>query len=233
MTQLVLLNQKGEGITTSLIVAEVFGKQHFNVLQDISKLTCSQEFRDLNFQLSSYVSPQNKSLSMWELTKDGFSFLVMGYTGEKASKFKEDFIAEFNKRDALLKSDDYILQRAMTILNNKIKALEEQVEKDSLKVGYFDTVLQSQSTLTTTQIAKELGMSAMKLNNILSGYKIQYKSGGQWVLSAKYQDKSYTKNHTTPIMLADGTIGSRTYMVWTESGRAFIHSLIPQTPKLI
>lgn len=51
----------------------------------------------------------------YEITKDGFMFLVMGYTGEKAGEFKERFINEFNKREALLRSDDYILARAKEI----------------------------------------------------------------------------------------------------------------------
>ena len=58
-------------------------------------LDCPQEFRDANFGVSSYISQQNKELLMYEITKDGFSFLVMGYTGSKAAKFKVDFINEF------------------------------------------------------------------------------------------------------------------------------------------
>jgi len=64
----------------------VFGKNHAHVLRDIENLSCSQEFRESNFGLSSYVSSQGKQLPMYEITKDGFSFLVMGYTGEKAGQ---------------------------------------------------------------------------------------------------------------------------------------------------
>jgi len=233
MTQLVIANKEGNGITTSLIVAEVFGKRHDNVLQDIDNLTCSDEFSLLNFKESNYTNERGKIYPMYEMTKDGFSFLVMGYTGVKASQFKENFIAEFNKREMMLKSDDYILQRAMVIMTKRIAILEEQVEKDSMKVNYFNDVLQSQSTLTTTQIAKELELSTVKLNKWLKDIGVQYKSNNQWVLKVKYQDKGYTKNRTQHIMLANGKSGSKTYMVWTESGRLFIHSLFPITPKLI
>jgi Rha family phage regulatory protein len=58
-----------------LKVAEVFGKEHKNVLRDIETLSCSEEFRESNFGLSSYVSSQNKTLPMYQMTKDGFSFL--------------------------------------------------------------------------------------------------------------------------------------------------------------
>lgn len=63
------------------------------------------------------------------MTKDGFSFLVMGYTGAKAGEFKERFINEFNRREALLKDDDYILMRSQQILQKRIEIAEEKMEK--------------------------------------------------------------------------------------------------------
>lgn len=81
---------------TSFIIAEIFGKEHRNVLRDIENLSCSDSFRMLNFERTPYTHPQNgQTYEMYEMTKDGFSFLVMGYTGAKAFKFKVDFINEF------------------------------------------------------------------------------------------------------------------------------------------
>jgi len=88
---LITTSKSGKDVTTSLTIAIVFGKRHDNILQDISQLACSKEFRVLNFQESSYQSQQNKEMPMYEITKDGFSFLVMGYTGEKAGQFKKMF----------------------------------------------------------------------------------------------------------------------------------------------
>lgn len=73
---------------TSLDVAETFGKEHFHVLRDIDKIGCSEDFRQSNFGLSTYTSTQNKDLPMYIMTRDGFTLLVMGYTGELAMKFK-------------------------------------------------------------------------------------------------------------------------------------------------
>lgn len=92
MDTLVLTNRQGKDITTSLIIAEVFEKRHSDILRDIENLSCSQEFRERNFALSSYISSQGKELPMYEINKDGFSFLVMGYTGASAGEFKEKFI---------------------------------------------------------------------------------------------------------------------------------------------
>ena len=90
--------------TNSKNVADVFGKQHRHVLRDIEKLDCSREFRESNFGLSEYTSEQNKVLPCIEMTKDGFTFLCMGYRGKKAAQFKEAYIAEFNRMAGCLNS---------------------------------------------------------------------------------------------------------------------------------
>ncbi len=93
---LVILDENENPVTTSLIIAEVFEKRHDNVRQSVQTLDCSEEFRLLNFQESSYLNSQNKEQPMFEVTRDGFSFLAMGFTGKKAAKFKEDYIKAFN-----------------------------------------------------------------------------------------------------------------------------------------
>ena len=90
-------------ITTSLKIAEKFGKEHSHVLRDIRDMECSDTFRESNFGLSSYKSAQGKSLPMYEVTRDGFTILAMGYTGKEAMKFKEDYINAFNAMENELK----------------------------------------------------------------------------------------------------------------------------------
>lgn len=90
--------------TTSRDVAEVFGKEHFNVLRDIESLGCTEEFRKLNFEVSEYkVDGNNKTYKEYVMTRDGFTLLVMGYTGEKAMQFKEAYINAFNEMEKELK----------------------------------------------------------------------------------------------------------------------------------
>lgn len=130
MAELVIQNSNGNDITTSLIVAQVFGKEHKHVLRDIDELSCSDDFRKSNFGLSFTIrelpNGGSKKDRFYEMTKDGFSFLVMGYTGAKAGQFKEMFIAEFNKREMMLKNDDYILMRSMQILQKRVQAIEAE-----------------------------------------------------------------------------------------------------------
>lgn len=90
-------------ITTSLKIAEKFGKEHAHVLRDIRDMECSDMFRESNFGLSSYKSSQGKTLPMYEVTRDGFTLLAMGYTGKEAMKFKEDYINAFNAMENELK----------------------------------------------------------------------------------------------------------------------------------
>jgi len=84
-------------MTTSKNVADVFSKEHKIVLRDLRDMKCSDEFRGYNFVPSSYESLQGKVLPCINMTKDGFTLLVMKYAGEKAMKFKEAYISRFNE----------------------------------------------------------------------------------------------------------------------------------------
>lgn len=88
-----------ESRTTSLLVAEKFGKRHKNVLQAIEKLECSGEFNRLNFQPISYLDEYGRTQPMYEMTRDGFSLLTMGFTGKKAMEWKERYISCFNRME--------------------------------------------------------------------------------------------------------------------------------------
>jgi Rha family phage regulatory protein len=86
----------GELKTTSLKIAEHFGKRHTDVIRAIESLECPPEFRERNFALSEYISEQNKKLPCYELSKDGFVFAAMGFTGKKAARWKVAYINAFN-----------------------------------------------------------------------------------------------------------------------------------------
>jgi Rha family phage regulatory protein len=87
---------------SSLDVAHHFEKLHYNVLRSIEALECSDEFRALNFEASSYPTQQNRQMPMFRLTRDGFSMLVMSFTGPKAAFWRERYIQAFNLMEAEL-----------------------------------------------------------------------------------------------------------------------------------
>lgn len=96
----------GKAVTTSKDVADYFGKRHDNVLRAIDSLDCSANFHALNFEemfLSIEIgNGATRDSKIFTMTKDGFVFLVMGFTGKKAAAFKEAYIAEFNRMEAEL-----------------------------------------------------------------------------------------------------------------------------------
>ena len=114
--------------------------------------------------------------------------------------------------------------------------LEHQVDGLMPKAIYSDNVLDSVSCFTTTQVAKELGITAQELNRSLCALHIQYYQSGQYMLYAEYAHmglaKSRTKYRAFMTPAGDGTkrkvgkVVTSTYLVWTEKGRKFIHDLV-------
>ena len=94
-SSLITLDDDNTPITTSLIVAEKFGKEHYNVLKAIEALDCSEDFGAINFNGSNCQTKQGKTAPRHNMTRDGFVFLAMGFTGKKAAEFKVAFINEF------------------------------------------------------------------------------------------------------------------------------------------
>jgi len=88
--------------TTSLKVAEFFGKRHTHVLRAIQNLECSAEFHALNFGLVEYLDAKGEKRPAYEMTKNGFIFLAMGFTGKEAAKWKESYINAFDQLEAKL-----------------------------------------------------------------------------------------------------------------------------------
>lgn len=115
--------------TDSKLVADAFGKIHRDVLRAISSLDCSDEFRVRNFAQSSYVSSQGKTLKSVSMTRDGFCFLAMGFTGKKAGAWKEAFIEAFNAMDDALKNQS---TGAMRALSEAVEALESDSARASM-----------------------------------------------------------------------------------------------------
>ena len=137
-------------------------------------------------------------------------------------------------------NDDEAIVYAMQVLHRRLeesKAEKERLEQQNQlqseqlklaapKIQYVDNVLRSVNTYTVTQLAKELGFtSGEALNKKLKEMRVQYKQSGQWLLYTDYSGKGYTKTKTESFTRNDGSIGTNTYTVWTEVGRAFLHSL--------
>lgn len=107
-----------------------------------------------------------------------------------------------------------------------IEAQTTELKKQAPKVEYYDQTLQSVNTLTTTQVAKERGMDAGKLNKHLREAGIIYKQSGQWIVKQPYASWGLHKTRTQTYTRSDGSLGTNTYLVWTQKGKMFILALI-------
>lgn len=137
-------------VTTSLRVAEVFGKQHYNVMKAIKSLDCSEEFRAVNFNASK-IDYQNgnikKQLPMYYITRDGFMFLVMGFTGKTAAKWKEAYIKAFNEMEAKIRAEQMA------------KAIEEHDRKEAIE---YEKLLEREEREEAAIDARVAAMSLAK-----------------------------------------------------------------------
>ena len=105
MKDLVFRGQNDQVITTSLLVAETFEKEHRNVLKSIRKLMSATNVAVAQmFDETTYVNEQGKEQPMFVMNRDGFTLLAMGFSGEKALEFKVKYINAFNKMESELKS---------------------------------------------------------------------------------------------------------------------------------
>lgn len=235
---------------SSLEIAELTGKRHDNIVRDIRSLL-KQGVSHLNFEESSYKQPQPrggyKELPCFELTKKGCLILASGYDAVLREKIIDRWEQlELEKRKpqtpqtylealkALVSSEEEKQRLAQEKQQLEVKAEQQQatielqekeIKQAAPKVNYYDTHLQSVNTLTTTQVAKEIGMNAEKLNSKLKELGIQYKQSGQWLLKAPYDRWGMHDVRTNIFTSERGNTHTNTYTVWTQRGRRFIIAL--------
>lgn len=133
------VNKAEMTVVSSLDVAETFGKDHKNILRDIRQLECSDEFRWLNFEQSEYLNEQNHKQPMYYMSRDGFTILVMGYTGEKAMRFKEAYIKQFNAMEKTLQGKLIEREKGIAVRQSLTKALQQSTENERMHGHAYST----------------------------------------------------------------------------------------------
>ena len=174
------------------------------------------------------------------VTESGLYDLIFGSKLDSAQKFKHwvtsVVLPQIRKTGGFVPlnesdTDEDIRRRTEEVLKATLEQkdkliAEQEVEIDRLlpKALYADSVLDSISCYTTTQIAKELGMTAQELNRWLCAERIQYYQSGQYMLYADYAHRGLAKSRTHyELFVGRDTVHTRMYLVWTETGREFIH----------
>lgn len=191
------------------------------------------------------LPPQGET---WMLSENGLYEVLMQSRKPIAKQFKKGvkaILKEIRQSGGYISTQqedtpELIMARALQVAQTTIERHKQQLqiveaERDHYqeevkalapKAEYTDNVLQSTSTYTMTQVAKELGFTcAAALCNKLKAIGVMFRQSGQWMLTAKYCGKDLTKTRTHHYTHSDGRTGSNTITVFTEKGRMYLHSL--------
>lgn len=128
LVEIVKFGREERAAVTSLDVAETFEKAHDKVMRDINELGCSPEFNIANFGGITYLDSRNRTQKAYAMTRDGFTLLAMGYTGELAMKFKEAYIKQFNAMESALQGKHIERQKGIAVRQALTKALHQSNE---------------------------------------------------------------------------------------------------------
>lgn len=232
---------------TSLQIAEITGKPHNDVMKAIRKMEPAwQKVQVGNFSLMQEEVETNngghKMRPYYSLNKGECLYI--------ATKFNDEARAKLIKRWKELEEQHQkpsVPQNYLETLKSMVKAEEEKqqlalenkqqqatiltISKENMelgnkitemlpKVSYYDKILQSNATMTVTQIAQDYGMSAMKLNKELEAMKIQHKVRGQWILYGKFLT---VHSRAVDILRSDGRHDVKYNTEWTTKGRIFLY----------
>jgi len=155
-----------KAVVSSRDVARVFEKPHNDLLKAIRNLECSEEFRLGNFSQSSYINDQNREMPEIIMSRDGFSFLAMGFTGVRAARWKELYIAAFNEMERSIASKSattFSIPRNLPEALRLAADLAEKVEQDAPKVLFADAVSTSKSEILIGDLAKILHQNGIDI----------------------------------------------------------------------
>ena len=209
MSEIILKEENGQVLASSREVAEKFGKRHDSVLRDIDNLIKSDStiLWSEMFKETTYTNSRGKDYRCFDMNRDGFSLLCMGFTGKEALEWKLKYINAFNQMEEKLKSSTQLTEEEkyklmlfskdaseVAYAHNKLveiatAPLVAEIKEQKTKVEYHDDVLNKEGLITTTVIEKDLGFkSATKLNKIMNMNKIIFKNqSGTWCPYADYE----------------------------------------------
>ena len=179
------------------------------------------------------TSGQNREMTV--INESGLYALILSSKLDSAKRFKHwvtsEVLPAIRRQGGYMvvrpdESNEVILARALQIMQATLARRDELIARLQPRADYADEVLDSISCFTVTQIGKELNMTGHDLNRILCEMRIQYVQSGQYLLYADYARQGYAKNRTFEYHSSNGDLKTRTYLVWTDRGRDFIHRLL-------
>ncbi|POH13397.1 antirepressor [Fructilactobacillus sanfranciscensis] len=233
MNKLVVMKDQ-QAVTSSLKVAETFGKRHKNVIQSIENMTAENSALQNMFKLGTYLSKQNKTLPMYYMNRDGFTLLAMGFNGKKAMEFKVKYIEAFNSMENQIRK-----YGGFQIPNNMSEALQlaanqaKQMEIMKPKAVFADAVAASNTSILVSELAKILKQNGIDMGGTrlfkwlrTNGYLISRK-GTDWNMPTQksmnlglFEVKERTIDH------GDHTTISKTTKVTGKGQQYFVNKFL-------
>lgn len=168
MTDIILSTQNGEPVASSRQIAESFGKEHKDVLEAIRTKTAENSALLEMFHLTEYTTSQNKKLPMYLMNRDGFSFLVMGFTGKKADEWKLKYIQAFNAMEKQLAqrpqlSRAELMAQALIAAHDELEHKDRQIAELTPKGIFADAVNASKKSILVCELAKLLCQNSVQI----------------------------------------------------------------------
>ena len=168
MTDIILSTQKGAPVASSRQIAESFGKEHKDVLEAIRTKTAENSALLEMFHLTEYTTSQNKKLPMYLMNRDGFSFLVMGFTGKKADEWKLRYIQAFNAMEKQLAqrpqlSRAELMAQALIAAHDELEHKDRQIAELTPKGIFADAVNASKKSILVGELAKLLCQNSVQI----------------------------------------------------------------------
>lgn len=237
---------------TSLQIAEITGKPHNDVMKAIRKMEPAwQKVQGGNFSLMQKEVETNngghKMRPYYSLNKEECLYIATKFNDETRAKLIKRWkeLEEQSKPSvpqnylealkSLVKSEEEKQQLALQNKRQQATILTISKENTELgnkiiemlpKVSYYEQILQSDATMTITQIAQDYGMSAIKLNLLLSDMRIQHKVRGQWILYGQFLHGGYVHSRAIDIIRSDGRHDVKYNTEWTTKGRIFLYEAL-------
>lgn len=234
---------------TSLQIAEITGKPHADVMKAIRKMEPAwSKINEGNFSLVEYKDKKGETRPCYSLNKEECLYI--------ATKFNDEARAKLIKRWKELEEQHQkpsVPQNYLEALKSLVKAEEEKqqlafenkqqqatiltISKENMelgnkitemlpKVSYYDQILQSNATMTITQIAQDYGMSAVRMNKELESMRIQHKVRGQWILYGQFLTGGYVHSRAVDIIRSDGRHDVKYNTEWTTKGRIYLYDAL-------
>lgn len=234
---------------TSLQIAEITGKPHADVMKAIRKMEPAwSKINEGNFSLVEYKDKKGETRPCYSLNKEECLYIATKFNDEARAKLIKRWkeLEEQHQKPSVpqnyLEALKYLVkaeeEKQQLALENKQKdetiitiskanvELGNKITEMLPKVSYYDRILQSNATMTITQIAQDYGMSAIAMNKELESMRIQHKERGQWILYAQFLKGGYVHSRAVDIIRRDGRHDVKYNTEWTTKGRLFLYEAL-------